>query len=240
MNKSEQINELATALAKAQGQMGGATKDSTNPHYNSRYADLASVVEAIRGPFAEHGLSFVQLPSPSEKQEVLIETVLLHNSGQWISNLVAMPVTKADAHGVKSAGTYARRMGLEAISGVAAVEDDDGNAAMAAKPRPTEKEMMPQQKRDPAPSTGARFAPEAAPHARLTTFTISKSNYSTAGMTEQQMRQSFDLVPQVDRKIGKDYCRELLKTEFSVVSRSDLTEDRAERYLIRLQEILNG
>ena len=54
------------------------------------------------------------------------------------------------------------------------------------------------------------------------------------------MRLSFDLVPKVDRQLGKDYCRELLKSEFSVVSRSDLTEEMAERFLVRLQEIANG
>lgn len=133
MNKSEQINELAAALAKAQGQMEGAKKDSENPFFRSKYADLASVVEAIRGPFAEHGLSYVQAPTPVEGERVCVETILLHASGQWIANMVDLPVTKQDAQGYGSALTYARRYGLQAIAGVAA-EDDDGNAAAKAKP----------------------------------------------------------------------------------------------------------
>lgn len=133
MNRSEQVNELATALAKAQGQMEGAKKDSDNPFFRSKYADLASVVDAIRGPFAEHGLSYVQLPTEREGEAVAVETVLLHASGQWISSLTVVPVSKADAQGYGSAMTYARRYGLQAMAGVAP-EDDDGNAAAAAKP----------------------------------------------------------------------------------------------------------
>jgi len=237
MNKSESINELATALSKAQGLMEGAKKDSENPFFKSRYADLASVVEAIRGPFAENGLSYVQAPIPTEGDWVQVETILLHASGQWITSIVDVPVAKGDAQGYGSALTYARRYGLSAIAGVAP-EDDDGNAAAKAKPRPSEKEMMPTPKA--APAQGSRLGAEGAPHARMTTFQIAKANYSTAGMTEQQMRLSFDLVPQVDRKLGKDACREMLKTEFGVVSRSDLTEEAAEKFLIRLQEIIGG
>ena len=144
MVKSEAINELAAALAKAQGQMEGAKKDADNPFFKSKYADLASVVEAIRGPFAEHGLSYVQCPDACEGEEVAVDTVLMHASGQWISSRTVVPVTKKDAQGYGSALTYARRYGLQAIAGVAA-EDDDGNAAASAKPsaKPRAKESMP-------------------------------------------------------------------------------------------------
>ena len=142
MNKSEQINELAAALAHAQGQMEAAKKDADNPFFKSKYADLASVVEAIRGPFAEHGLAYVQLPERCEGQEVAVETILMHASGQWIASTTVVPVTKQDAQGFGSALTYARRYGLQAIAGVAA-EDDDGNAAASAKPKARSKEPMP-------------------------------------------------------------------------------------------------
>ena len=135
MVMSEQINELATALAKAQGQMEGAKKDSENPFFKSKYADLAAVVEAIRGPFAEHGLAYVQLPEACEGEAVAVTTLLLHSSGQWVSSRTVVPVSKADAQGVGSALTYARRYGLQAIAGVAA-EDDDGNRAVEAAPKP--------------------------------------------------------------------------------------------------------
>ena len=134
MNKSESIKELATALAKAQGQIKGAVKDSANPFFKSKYADLASVVEAIRSAFAANGLSYVQSVEPSDKDEVRVETTILHSSGEWIGcGVLALPVSKVDAQGYGSALTYARRYSLSAATGVAP-EDDDGNAATVAKP----------------------------------------------------------------------------------------------------------
>lgn len=136
MNKSESIKELATALAKAQGQIKGAVKDSANPFFKSKYADLASVVEAIRSAFAANGLSYVQSVEPSDKDEVRVETTILHSSGEWINcGVLALPVSKVDAQGYGSALTYARRYSLSAATGVAP-EDDDGNAATVAKPKP--------------------------------------------------------------------------------------------------------
>ncbi len=128
MNKSEQINELATALSKAQGAIKGALKDTANPFFKSKYADLSSVWEACREQLANNGLSVAQTPCKSEHGYVGIETILMHSSGQWISNDFAIPVTKVDAQGFGSAITYARRYALAAMVGVAP-EDDDGNAA---------------------------------------------------------------------------------------------------------------
>lgn len=133
MQKSDSIKELATALAKAQAEIKGAVKDATNPHFRSKYADLSSVVEAIRMPLAKHQLAYVQLTIPSDKNEVQVETILMHASGEWVSGIIAVPVAKNDAQGFGSALTYARRYGLSAAVGVAP-EDDDGNAAAAAKP----------------------------------------------------------------------------------------------------------
>jgi hypothetical protein len=136
MNKSESIKELAGALAKAQGSIKGALKDSANPFFKSKYADLSSVVEAIREAFAANNLSYVQRVEPSEKDEVRVETVILHASGEWLScGFLALPVSKHDAQGFGSAMTYARRYSLSAACGVAP-EDDDGNAATKAAPKP--------------------------------------------------------------------------------------------------------
>lgn len=135
MNKSESIAGLAAALAKAQGAMKGALKDSANPFFKSKYADLASVVDAIRAAFSANGLSYIQTVEPSDKDEVRVETTLLHSSGEWIScGVLSLPVSKVDAQGYGSALTYARRYSLSAAVGVAP-EDDDGNAASAAKPK---------------------------------------------------------------------------------------------------------
>ena len=137
MNKSESIAGLAAALASAQGSMKGAIKDSANPFFKSKYADLASVVEAIRAAFSANGLSYIQTLEPSDKDEVRVETTLLHSSGEWIScGILSLPVSKVDAQGYGSALTYARRYSLSAAVGVAP-EDDDGNAASLAKPKAT-------------------------------------------------------------------------------------------------------
>jgi hypothetical protein len=139
MNKSETIGQLALALSKAQGQMKFAAKDAANPFFKSKYADLASVIEAIKIPLSANGIAFVQA-TDFEDSAVIVETILLHESGEWISGKLRMQPTKNDPQGVGSAVTYAKRYGLQAIAGVPS-DDDDGNAAThqaapTAKPAP--------------------------------------------------------------------------------------------------------
>lgn len=150
MNQSEQLNELAAALSKAQGQIEGAKKDSANPFFKSKYADLASVWEACRKPLTENGLSIIQCPEESENG-IAIETMLLHSSGQWKSSRYSMPVSKIDAQAVGSAITYGRRYALAAMVGVAP-EDDDGNAAAKGKPEEKTKSEK-KTTQDPYPET---------------------------------------------------------------------------------------
>lgn len=134
MKTSEQINELATALNKAQSQMTGAVKSAKNPFFKSNYSDLASVCEAISKPFAENGLCYVQSPEFSDGG-VLVVTRIMHLSGQWIEGTVSLPPTKNDAQGYGSAITYGRRYGLQAMAGIPSV-DDDGQAAVDKKVEP--------------------------------------------------------------------------------------------------------
>lgn len=132
MQKSDSIKELATALAKAQGQLENASKSSTNPHFKSKYADLAEVINTVRPVFAEHGLSVMQCPS-FEAGVVSVETVVMHSSGEWMASTVSAPVSKQDAQGVGSAITYCRRYSLAAVAGIAQ-EDDDANSAVGKAP----------------------------------------------------------------------------------------------------------
>lgn len=125
--RSRNWGDLMTALAKAQGEIEGAKKDSTNPHFKSNYADLASVWSAIREPLAKNGLAITQWPRVVSGA-VEIETILAFGE-QFISDVLWMPCTKMDAHGIGSAITYGRRYALMAIAGVAP-EDDDANAAV--------------------------------------------------------------------------------------------------------------
>lgn len=144
MNRSEQINELAAALAKAQGQMRPASKNTVNPHFRNRYADLASVVDALREPLSANGLSYTQLVGHAEGS-VLVETVLMHSSGQWLSSELALRPAKADAQGVASAITYGRRYSLQAIAGLASDDDDDGNDAVGhGRTQPVARERAPE------------------------------------------------------------------------------------------------
>lgn len=128
-NRSASIAKLAGALAKAQGEMEGASKDSTNPHFKSKYADLASVWEACRKPLAKHELAILQ-PVTADGQHVTVTTILTHSSGEWISEALTMIAQQATPQAVGSTITYGRRYGLSAMVGIAP-EDDDGEAATA-------------------------------------------------------------------------------------------------------------
>jgi hypothetical protein len=130
---SESIKEIAAALPKAQSAIKSASKDVTNTFFKSKYADLASVIDACRDALNAQGISMLQSVRATESG-VAVETTLLHSSGEWISSELEMPVTKADAQGVGSAITYAKRYSLQALVGVPS-EDDDGNKATDAAPK---------------------------------------------------------------------------------------------------------
>lgn len=128
MEMSNEIAELAKALAAAQGMMENAKKSSNNPFFKSKYADLAECWDTCRDPLSKNDLSVVQMPGAMEGDQIQLTTMLLHSSGQWIKSTMTITVAKLDAQGIGSAITYARRYALAAIVGIAQ-EDDDGNAA---------------------------------------------------------------------------------------------------------------
>jgi len=128
MRSSESINELAAALCKAQGEMGGAVKDSSNPFFKSSYADLTSVIKAIKQPFADNGLSYTQFPINFEDR-IGVETRLMHKSGQWLEMDYTLPTVKKDPQAAGAAITYARRYALQSMAGIP-VADDDAESAM--------------------------------------------------------------------------------------------------------------
>ncbi len=122
--QTEQINELAEALAKAQGVMAGAKKDEENPFFKSNYADLASVWNAIRGPLSDNGLSVVQNIETVEDGAVMVVSVLMHKGGQWIDSRMPVKPVKNDMQGLGAAISYARRYLLSAQCGVYQVDLD--------------------------------------------------------------------------------------------------------------------
>jgi hypothetical protein len=130
LTHSEQIDQIASALAEAQADLGTVFKHSQNDAFGSKYADLTKVWEAFQRVGPRHGLSVVQMPGhydPSARTMVM-SVKLMHNSGQWLGGDMSMPLSRGDAHAYGSACTYARRYSLAALIGVCP-HDDDGNEA---------------------------------------------------------------------------------------------------------------
>ena len=112
VSQSEKIDQLAAALVKAQAAMVGAVKSADNPFYKSKYADLSAVWAACREALNSNGLSVAQFPSLQDSVPPIVQvtTVLLHESGQWMSGTAGAPLSKLDAQGVGSCVSYLRRI----------------------------------------------------------------------------------------------------------------------------------
>ena len=142
MQQSESIANLAKALSTVQGKLTHAKKDSANPFFKSKYADLESVWDACRDLLASNGLAVAQFPGTYSDldKSMSLTTILTHISGEWISQEMSVPVSKVDPQGAGSALTYMRRYALAAVVGVVQA-DDDGNAASSPKPVVKAKEI---------------------------------------------------------------------------------------------------
>lgn len=128
------MKALFAAMTAAFPEIEGATKDSNNPHFKTKYADLSSVSEAIKPALAKHKLFFVQM-THEQAGGVCVETIVGHESGEMFSfGKLFVPAGKNDAQGYGSALTYARRYSLMTAFGVCP-EDDDGNAAAKSAPQ---------------------------------------------------------------------------------------------------------
>lgn len=152
MNKSESIAVLAKALSAAQSEFENPSKNATNPHFHSKYADLAELVNVVRPVLSRHGLSITQWPGFVDGL-CTVETVLMHQSGEWLSGVSSTPVTKQDPQGIGSATTYLRRYSMAAICGLAQ-EDDDGNTASKPRRQQTITDEQIQQIRERLAATG--------------------------------------------------------------------------------------
>lgn len=166
-------DHLSAALARAQGEMRAALKDSSNPHFKSSYADLASVWDAWRAAGSRNGLAVVQSAQRTERG-VRSCAMLKHESGQWIApEPLTLPLSKDDAQGTGSAITYGRRYVLSALVGVAP-DEDDGEAAVGRG----EAALAPS-KPQPKPANGKNGAPKSFPAAE-------KAARATQGEPAQQ------------------------------------------------------
>jgi hypothetical protein len=133
VSMSPECAELFAALAAFQGEVVPPRKTATNPHFKSKFADLADVLEAVRAPLAKHGLSLTQMAVGACDGYVRVVTLVGHKSGQWCKGVLDMPLAQKTPQGVGSAISYARRYCAMAALGIAA-EDDDGERAEGRGP----------------------------------------------------------------------------------------------------------
>jgi hypothetical protein len=138
---SESTAKLDAALAKAQGEFAAAIKDSNNPAFKSKYADLTAVMEAIRPALTKHGISLTQWPVHSTDNRVHMVTRIAHD-GEWIRGTFSMPCDKQNAHGYGSIVSYLRRYCVSSCLGVVTDLDDDGNAASGRSDQPAPPPVM--------------------------------------------------------------------------------------------------
>ena len=146
MNRSETINELAAALAKAQGAMEAALMDTKN-QFGGVYADLGAVMQAAKGPLSSNGLSVSQHPELIENK-VTVTTILMHSSGQWMESSISAGIGDNRAlSAAQQAGiviTYLRRYSYAAIVGIYADQDTDGaKVETTTKSKPAQSETKP-------------------------------------------------------------------------------------------------
>ena len=128
MKTSESIKSIAEALVSAQKEIKFAVKDSTNPHFKSKYANINSVIDAVKKPLNDNNIAVLQSLSPSDDGKLHLTTRLIHSSGEWIEDTAVCPLQKQDPQGLGSAISYIRRYSLSALCAVYA-DDDDGQSA---------------------------------------------------------------------------------------------------------------
>jgi hypothetical protein len=143
MKQSEQINELAAALAKAQAVMPKAKMSGVNSRFADKatnktgaYATLDDIRDAVKDTLTANGISYTQHPY-SINGEVGVETMLIHSSGQWIRSRFGVPASKHDPQAYGSLLTYVRKFALAAAAGVSTQEDTDADEVSHEPPSPT-------------------------------------------------------------------------------------------------------
>ena len=197
MNASTGVGQIGKALAAAQGKLKGAVKDSNNTFFKSRYADLSSVWDACREALSENGIAVIQGPR-TEGSKITVTTLLVHESGEWVSEELSANAKDDSPQSVGSTITYLRRYGLSSMVGIAP-EDDD---AEAAQPRGN-----PHQHPNRAPPT-----PIPAPRAAAA---------ATEAKADSMIRERVEILLKLYGAGFKAYAAKVLKRE--VHKASDLT-----------------
>jgi hypothetical protein len=179
---SEEINEIAAAIAKAQAELENVERGGTNPHFHSRYAQLGAVLDEVRPKFAKQGIAILQHAVNGEGPYVGIVTRLAHSSGQWIESSLYIAPTRFDAQGVGSVISYLRRYALMAVAGIGP-DDDDGEAAVG----------RPQELTHPGQNGATRVAvPPSVPPANLSPLSPNLAETPEMTAARQRVRMLID------------------------------------------------
>ena len=212
--QSDTIGSIAAALAKAQAEMKSAKKNQDNPYFKSVYADLASCYEACREPLAKNGIAIFQgIEDSADSDSIILNTMLIHSSGEWLSSSLRMPLLKKDPQAVGSVITYARRYGLCAAIGLAS-EDDDAESAMTrgSSPSPAQKAYQSKQTNTQKQASQAVKVDEKSPTQKEL---LIKKLYFVLCNAEQGLGITKDRIfPYISNVLGKN-----------ISSFSDITEE---------------
>jgi len=203
MNVTEDRKELFKAIAAAQGEFTTVEKNAKNPHFNSKFAPLDSIIEMIRPILPKHGLAVVQFTDiPESGNGVIIETIITHESGQYISGRLGMPTVKQDPQGYGSSITYGRRYALGAALGIVSDEDVDGN-----QPEGAEKQTRAQQR----PQQGAKTGVEGQTATDLISEAQQKMIFAkmkAKGLAPERLKEAFKV--ESSKVLKKDQMNDIL------------------------------
>jgi hypothetical protein len=213
---------LASSMAAAFAEIEGATKSANNPHFKSKYADLTSIIEAVKPALIKHRLFFTQRCHP-DQEGVTVETVLHHASGEQLSlGSLYVPANKRDAQGFGSALTYARRYSLQTAFGVP-TEDDDGNAAARTTANPTTGETPPAKRVELAGPYTSKTALQAA--AKQFVMTLERMGDLDDFIAWQQTPEVVEFCVQLERDMpswwagGPDVPAEFVPLEIRIAQK---------------------
>lgn len=223
---SDEIGELAGALAEAQAELSPAVKNAQNPHLKNRYADIAAVYEAIRETLPKHGLAVSQMVLPHDSK-ARVRTLLMHKSGQWIASECLMPIDgRGGPQGMGSAITYARRYSLSAIVGVVSEDDDDAEAAQGFQQGRQRQQYQQRQQQTQQPRTQQAQQPRQAQAENSNTMTSAQSKALMAHLTKKHGNNREAYLADLSEFFGRE-----------IKSSRELTKSDVQKYL---DSIFNG
>jgi hypothetical protein len=207
MNKSDSLVELTKSLVAFQSELKPVPKDSINPFFHSKYADISTIWETIRPLLFKHGFAVSQLPQEHDGK-IILTTLLLHTSGEWLSSeLLVVPDKPNNPQAVGSALTYARRYALSALLGICSEEDDDAEVAVNRKP------IQQQKPAQAAPPSGKGAIPPVIPGTFTNLGSFLTACNKSLGLTR----------PQVLDKLGvKDFTGVNFTDAYNTLEQQDL------------------